>query len=229
MNSMLKPLPRPIRVLLIGGHTMMRSGLRMVIDSQPGLTVIGEAANDNEALYAARQCPDIILIDLDQECDNSLALLSQLQLIAKSARVLVITDHRNPKTHLCAMHMGVMGLVLKEKSAEVLIEAIKKVYDGEVWLDGSLSASLFNELLHVDQTSSADPESNKIATLTEREREVVALVCEGLKNRQVGERLFISEVTVRHHLTSIFDKLGVSGRLRLMNYAYSHNLAKLPK
>jgi two-component system nitrate/nitrite response regulator NarL len=119
--------------------------------------------------------------------------------------------------------------VLKEKSAEALIEAIRNVHAGEMWLDSSMTTSLFGEIFRADELRNADPESDKIATLTGREREVVALICEGLKNKQIGERLFISEITVRHHLTSIFDKLGVTDRVGLVIYAYRRGLAKPPQ
>src|SRR5215216_929641 len=228
MKPMLKPLTSPIRVLLIGAHSMLRSGLHMLIENQPGLAVIGEAGFDGGALIAAHQCPDIIVIDIDQESEDSLALLSELKLVAKGARALVLTSQRNPKTYLCALHLGAMGLVLKEKSAEVLIEAIRNVHAGEIWLDSSITTILFSGILRAEELKDADPESDKIATLTGRESEVVALICEGLKNKQIGERLFISEITVRHHLTSIFDKLGVADRVGLVIYSYRRGLAKPP-
>jgi DNA-binding NarL/FixJ family response regulator len=229
MKPMPKPLTSSIRVLLIGSHSMLRSGLRMLIENQPGLVVIGETGIDSGALIAAHQCPDIILLDLDRESEDSLALLSELKLVAKRARVLVLTSQRNPKICLCALHLGAMGLVLKEKSAEVLIEAIRSAHAGEVWLDSSMTTILFGEILRAEELKNADPESDKIATLTGREREVIDLICEGLKNKQIGARLFISEITVRHHLTSIFNKLGVADRVGLVIYSYRRGLAKPPR
>jgi DNA-binding NarL/FixJ family response regulator len=121
-----------------------------------------------------------------------------------------------------------MGLVLKEKAAEVLLQAIEKVRAGEVWLDGAMIASVLREMTHTREAQPVNPKSARLALLTEREREVIALVGQGLRNKQVAERLFISETTVRHHLTAIFAKLEVADRLELVIYAYRHGLAGLP-
>jgi DNA-binding NarL/FixJ family response regulator len=121
-----------------------------------------------------------------------------------------------------------MGLVLKDKAAEVLIKAIETVHSGEVWLDGSLTASVISEISSVDKSRRPDPEAEKIRSLTGREREIVGLVCEGLKNKHIADRLFISEATVRNHLTSILSKLGLSDRFELALYAYRHHLARPP-
>jgi DNA-binding NarL/FixJ family response regulator len=121
-----------------------------------------------------------------------------------------------------------VGLVLKEKAAEVLLKAIERVHAGEVWLDRTLLASVLGDLTRASLKQPIDPEAIKIATITAREREVIGLIGQGLKNRQIGERLFISETTVRHHLTSIFGKLEVADRLELVIYAYRYGLARPP-
>jgi len=108
----------------------------------------------------------------------------------------------------------------------MLLKAINKVHQGEVWLDRSLMGSVLDEMT---QAPEADPQKAKIDSLTDREREVIALIAEGLKNKQIGQRLFISETTVTHHLSSIFSKLEVSDRLELVIYAFSRNLAKMPQ
>ena len=117
-------------------------------------------------------------------------------------------------------------MVLKEHAAEVLIKAINKVHEGEVWLDRSLMGSVLDQ---ITQSQEVDPEQARIASLSTREREVIALIAEGLKNKQIGQRLFISETTVTHHLSSIFSKLEVSDRLELVIYAFSRNLVKMPQ
>jgi DNA-binding NarL/FixJ family response regulator len=121
-----------------------------------------------------------------------------------------------------------MGVVPKEQAAELLIKAIEKVYLGEVWLDRLSLGNLVWQL--TSRTKDADdPEKRKIATLTDREREVITLIAEGLKNKQIAERLFISQTTVTHHLSSIYAKLKVSDRLELVVYAFANKLAKLPE
>jgi two-component system nitrate/nitrite response regulator NarL len=124
------------------------------------------------------------------------------------------------------MLAGAMGVVLKEHAAEVLIKAINKVHQGEVWLDRSMMGTVLDEMT---QAPEIDPEGARIASLSDREREVIALIAEGLKNKQIAQRLFISETTVTHHLSSIFSKLDVSDRLELIIYAFRHGLAQLPR
>ena len=225
MKAILSPVPGHIRVLLIGGQVIFRKGLRMLLDDQPGLVVVGEAANLADALNAARRQSDVILIDLDTGGDAGFDL-TELLMVANGARLLALTNSNDSELHLRAMRLGAMGLVLKDKPIEVLVEAIEKVHTGQVWLDGAMMANLLGVILNADNAKKIDSETDKIATITEREHEVIGLIAEGLKNKHIAERLFISETTVRHHLTSIFDKLGVSSRLELVVYSYKHDLAK---
>ena len=239
MTASATPGLRPIEVLLIDDHAVVRSGLRMLIESRSGLKVVGEASNRTEALtVAAREQPDIILLDLDLSGVNSLDFLPELFTAAENARVIILTAVHDPEAYHRAMLLGAMGLVFKEKAVEVVIRAIERVHAGEVWFDRTLIGNVLTELSRAGGTRSKggglsemsrDPEAANIATLTEREREVSALIGEGLKNKQIASRLFISETTVRHHLTSVFDKLGVSDRLELIIYTYKHGLAKPPR
>jgi DNA-binding NarL/FixJ family response regulator len=213
-----------IRVLLVEDHLVVRAGLHMLIESRPGLVVVGEAATHAEALALATcEQPDIILLDLALGAENGLDLLPKLRAAAGDARVLVLTALHGVDAHRQAIRAGAMGLVLKEQAPEVLFKAIEKVYTGEVWLDRAMLASMLGELVS-DRTRPANVAAERIATLSEREREVMALVGQGLKNKQISERLSITETTVRHHLTSIFAKLGVESRLELVIFAHQHGL-----
>ena len=201
----------------------------MLIENHRGMVVVGEAGTRVDALaIATREKPQIILLDLDMGKESGLDFLRELLSTAAGARVVMLTGVRDPEAHRRAVHLGAMGLVLKDKAAEVLIKAIEKVHAGEVWLDRSLTASVLFEMSQADQTRRADPEAEKIKSLTSREREIVGLVCEGLKNKQIGDRLFISEATVRNHLTSILSKLELSDRFELALYSYRQRLAKPP-
>jgi len=222
--------PESVRVLLVDDHEVVRAGLRMLIESRPGLTVVGEAANRSDALAAAaREQPHLILLDLDLGDSNGVDFLPDLLTAAAGARVLILTGVRDSEQHRRAVLAGAMGVVVKEKAAEVLIQAIEKVHAGEVWLERSMMASVLDGMMRVGEVKPEDPELAKIATLTEREREVIALIGHGLKNKHIGDRLFISETTVRHHLTAIFNKLSVADRLELLVYAYRHGLTELPR
>jgi DNA-binding NarL/FixJ family response regulator len=212
---------------LIDDHAVVRMGLRLLLESQPGFIVSGEAANRAEALaQAAATAPDIILLDLDLGEDNGIDLLPALRTTAPAARVILLTGMRDTEQHRRAVRMGAMGLVLKDQALTVLLTAITKVAAGEAWLDPTMVASVLTEMAQARAIGQPDPEAARFALLTAREREVIALIGEGLPNKQISQRMSISETTVRHHLTTIFDKLGVTSRLELVIYAYRHGLAE---
>jgi two-component system, NarL family, nitrate/nitrite response regulator NarL len=219
-----------IRVLLVDGQALVRTGLRMLLESHPQLAVVGDAASRAEALrLAQREQPDIVLLDLDLNGESGLQLLSDLRLVAPNTRVLLVTGQRDATQHQRAVQLGALGIVLKDQASDVLIKAIEKVHGGEVWLDRALMASVLTGMTHARSEQQADPEAAKIARLTARERNVVALIGQGLKNKQIASHLSISETTVRHHLTSVFAKLGVADRLELVIYAYKHGLVEAPR
>jgi len=219
----------PIRILLIDDHVVVRAGLRLIIQSRPDMTIVGEAGDRAEAMsIAASENPDIILLDLDLGADSGVGLIADLLAAAAAARVIVLTGLRDPEVHRKAVLLGAMGIVPKEKAASVLIGAIERVNAGEAWLDPALMAGVLSEVTR-GRTTQSNPESEKIASLTNREREVILLIGEGIKNKEIAERLFISETTVRHHLTSIFDKLDVADRVELLIYAFRNGLASPPR
>jgi two-component system, NarL family, nitrate/nitrite response regulator NarL len=217
----------PIRIVIIDDHMMVRAGLRMLIEQDPHLHVVGEAGELSTAvpLTAAVQ-PDVILLDLDLAGQNGLDILPDLQAAATKAHVLVLTGVRDPSAHRDAVRRGALGVLLKDHAADVLLKAIHKVQAGEVWLDRVAMAHVLADLRTTTASRDSDPEHEKVAALSDREREVLDLVIQGLKNREIGDRLFISDHTVRHHVAAIFAKLGVSSRLELILYAYRHHLSK---
>jgi len=218
------PTSSPIRILIVDDHLVVRAGLHMLIDNHPGMTVVAMASNRAEAMeLAASTSPNLILLDLDLGGENAINFIAQLRETTPSARILVLTGVRDTDAHRQAVQLGAMGVVLKEHAPDVLIKAIEKVHAGEIWLDRPTLGRILREMSHRDEKE-IDPEVAKIGSLTQREREVVALIAEGLKNKQIAQRLFISETTVTHHLSSIYSKLGVSDRLELVIYAFAHKL-----
>jgi len=205
----------------------MRAGVRLLLESHPRLTVIGEASNRGEALaVVTRERPDVILLDADPGFETSLEILTELLSAVPEARVVTMTSTPDRDLDRRAVCLGAVGLVTKSQPAEVLFQAIEKIHAGEAWIDRRMVASAHRELTR--GAPDLEPAAAGTATLTTREREIMSLVAEGLKNRQVAARLSISEVTVRHHLTSIFYKLGVDDRLGLVVHAYRHGLVRLP-
>jgi DNA-binding NarL/FixJ family response regulator len=215
-----------IRILLLNNDVIARAGVKLLLECHSGLKVIAEAGSNQEALrLAAREQPDIVLL---HECaDNPLGLDIFSDLLAQpyKPRIILVTTRGDKQYHMQAVKNGAVGILMAQNDPEILYKAIEKIHAGEVWLDRSLIASF---VISKTRPDVANPEAVKIARLSEREQAVISLVGEGLKNQQIADQLFLSEVTVRHHLTSIYKKLGVSDRLELVIYAYQNDLAELP-
>jgi DNA-binding NarL/FixJ family response regulator len=210
----------PVRVIVICDMLLLRAGIRHILQ-QSGIQVLSEANTYQEALQLAGSAPpDIVLIDVDSpagEYDNLRALAEA----TPHSRIIALADEELDLNHPILVEFGGMGVVMKRQAPEQLIKAIMKVHAGEFWWDRIHTADLVNRL--VRRRRSEDVENTKIATLTKREHEIVRLG-EGLKNSAIGERLFISEATVRNHLTSILDKLGLADRFELAVYAFKNGL-----
>lgn len=213
---------RQIRILIVDGHKVVRQGLRMIIESNTGMEVVGEASNRIEALALAPcRKPDIILLELALDENSGLDFLPELITSSEGARVIVLTGVRDCEVHRKAVRLGAMGVVLKHQGGDVLLRAIERVHDGEAWIDHKMTASL---IAGFSSPPRIHGEAAKIESLTKREREIIKVLCEGLKTRQIAEKLFISQSTLRNHLTSILSKLGLSDRFELAIYAYRHGL-----
>jgi DNA-binding NarL/FixJ family response regulator len=221
---------RSIGILIVDDHAVLRAGLRMIFDGQPGLRVVGEAASRAEALSAARaRQPDIILLDLALGDERGAALVPELLEVVPDARVIAMTSLRDTEAHRQAVMMGAMGLVFKEQKIDNVLNAIAAVHAGDIWIERAVIASVLNARSVPARPPERNGEASRIEALTDREREVIRLIGEGLKNKQIADRLVISEATVRHHLTSIFAKLDVEDRFELVVYAYRHDLASVPR
>ena len=214
-------LPRSsIQIVVLSAHTVVRAGLKSLLDKRDNLIIMDDASNTGEALALVRlKRPDVAVIDPDSE-EVTLNAIAELT-GAGAERILVLTAETDPRMHQRAFEFGAVGVVMKTHPVETLVRAIEKVHLGEVWLDRVKTANLLNGILR-----RRDPDGDKILTLTKREREVIAVVGEGLKNAAIGERLFISESTVRNHLTSILGKLELSDRFELAVYAFRHGLVE---
>jgi DNA-binding NarL/FixJ family response regulator len=218
--------PSAIRVCIIDDHAIVRAGVRTLLNAQPDIEVIGEAVDRNGALELAAKSPDIFLVDLQLGKDSAVDFLDELLNIT-DARAIVLTGGYSEDQIHRAIQAGATGLVYKEDDPEVLIRAIRKVYAGEAWLTRSMMTSALSRLRSARTSKNVEAsESVKIATLTTREREIVALVARGINRKRIAESLFVSEATVRNHLTSIFGKLGLSNQFELVFYAQRHGLDK---
>lgn len=217
----------PIRVMLIDDHPTMLWGLvKLVEGEQPRMEVAGTARTCDEAVTKLDElCPDVILLDLDMAGTSALDILPSLQKNPRS-RVLIFTAERDQAKLDLAVFHGARGVLHKDASAEQVLKAIKKIAEGEIWLDRATISRVFSEYVSPKTNSKPDPESEKHASLTVRERKIILAVAEGngALNKTLAQKLFIAEHTLRNHLTSIYQKLGVSNRLELYVYAVKHQL-----
>ncbi|HZI17806.1 MAG TPA: response regulator transcription factor [Pyrinomonadaceae bacterium] len=219
--------PRPIRVLLVDDHAIIREGLRDLIGSWPGMVVVGDAGTRADALaLAGRERPDVVVLDLDLGRESGLDVLPELLEAAPGASVIILTGTREVEQRDRAMELGAKGVVLKENGATELLSAIEKVHDtGDYWLEPGAAKRLLDR--RRPHAAGSDPEVARIATLTPTERELITYIGEGLDNRQIAGRMHVAESTVRNNLTRIYDKLGIQGgRLGLLVYAYRHGIVK---
>ena len=216
-----------IRIAIIDPQQLFVDPICALLNNEPDLFVIGHASDRMGALGLAGMRPHIILLEIALGEENALDFLPDLIRVAEGARILVVTGVTDTESFVRAVRAGAMGILMKTEPATRLLQAIRKIHRGELWVGRSVMARVLDTIWHESDIQPKNPEQAKIATLTSRELEVVALLGEGLKSKQIGERLFISETTVRHHLTSIFGKLGVADRLELIIYAYQHGLAHM--
>ncbi|HBG74621.1 MAG: hypothetical protein A2X25_11355 [Chloroflexi bacterium GWB2_49_20] len=225
---MTKTSIEPIRIILLNNLALVRAGIRLIVESQPDMKVVGEVGNLNEALsLIAVSRPDIILLKHDPENGFGFDVFPEIHKAGNQARMILVTGSNDRQTYLQAVQRGVLGIVSKTQPPEALIKAIRKVHAGEVWIEHSLMADLVNHSFHGQSATAADPEVESIGQLCEREREIIQLIGRGMKNKQIASQLCIAETTVRHYLTSIYAKLGVADRLELLVFAHSHGLTQV--
>ena len=219
-----------IRIAVVEEQELFREGICLLLEREDDFDLAGKASSWEEAKALIEQVhPDILLITIGHEDSARLNLLCQMMELSEEMKILLISKHPDDELHRQAVRMGVAGILVGDSSAKLLIKAIECVYNGETWLDRSTTASLLRELSPQGKNTRRDPEERKLESLTDREREVIQLVGKGFKNKQIAEALFISNVTVHHHLTSIYAKLEVCDRFELLIYAYRQGLADLPR
>jgi DNA-binding NarL/FixJ family response regulator len=204
-------------IFVIDDHPLLREALKMLADAAGDLRVVGSSETASGSLEPVQQLsPDLILLDIDLGHEDGLEWLPKIAAAAPAARVLILTALREPARDEEALRAGARGLVLKSAAPEVLLQAIRGVAAGALWFDPAVLRSG-----NVRETPSG---RGKLATLTAREREIVSLVREGLRNDDIAKRLGITSKTVKNQLTAVFEKLGVSSRLELVVRAHERGL-----
>lgn len=219
-----------IKVMIIDDHPTMLWGLDKLINGEkPKMEVVATARSPEEALEKlARkglETPDIVLLDLDLDGKSGLDLLPRL-LQSPATRVLILTGERKQAVLDQAVQKGARGILRKDASAEHVLKAIEKTHEGELWLDRTTLGRVFTEFMDPAAAAKQDPEAEKLASLTTRERKIIQMIVDGqgASNKELAQRLFISEHTLRNHLTSVYHKLDIGNRLELYVYAVKHQL-----
>ena len=216
---------KPIRIFIFDPYTLNRVGLRLIIEGEPGMQLVGDAGSSPLALeLIACQKPDITLLKLNPIGDPGLDVIPRIFDTCDQTRIILLITTDDFEVCSKAIQLGVLGIVENTKPPEILVKAINKVFAGEVWIERSMMARILNSISLAHRLPVKDSETERISTLSDRERQVIQLIGLGLKNKQIADQLSISEVTVRHHLTSIFNKLGVTDRLELLVFAHRRGL-----
>jgi DNA-binding NarL/FixJ family response regulator len=210
-----------IRVLMADDHMIFRQGVRKLLEGEDDISIVGEAANGNECIAMMAQLkPDILLLDINMPDKDGLAVLQEINFDSLPTQVIVLTAAEDDRDAVQVMRRGARGIVLKQSASDLLVKSIHRVYGGEIWLDNRITA----EVMKAFTKDSTGGSRRDKPLLSDRERQVVLLVAQDNRNKEIGTNLFISEQTVKNHLHNIFDKLGVSDRLELALYAIHHNL-----
>ena len=221
----IKRSQQTIRIVIADDHPIFRDGLRRLLDAEPGLKVIGEASDGNDAVKLARQLkPDVMLLDLAMPRQPGLEALRDLSIGgANGVKVILLTAAAEKHQIVEALQLGARGVVLKDSATQLLLKSIHTVMAGEYWVGREAVSNLVQYLRMQMQASNEESRQKKFG-LTPRELEIVSAVVAGYSNKEIAEYFKISEDTVKHHLSNIFDKLGVSTRLELALFAVNQGL-----
>lgn len=214
--------PRKRRLVIVDDHTLFREGLRTMLETEEDIEVVADVDNAEDIVELVWQTrPDLLLLDIRMPQGSGLDAIPAVLKISPSTQVLVLTASDDREDHVRAFRLGAKGVVLKDSARQTLMQAIRAVCTGQLWMDPRMSDALASELTRFEGET---PGVRHDSGLTERELEIVRLVSSGYKNKEVGATLMISERTVKTHLTNIFQKLGVRDRVGLVMYALKHNL-----
>ncbi|MCY1716241.1 MULTISPECIES: response regulator transcription factor [unclassified Microbacterium] len=213
----------PVRIVLVDDQALFRAGIRMVIDSQPDLEVVGEASDGREGIEVVRSTrPDLVLMDVRMPVMDGLAATAEILREPDAPRVVVLTTFDLDEAAARAIQGGASGFLLKDSEPEFLLSAVRTVHAGSAVIAAEATRELF---AHIADGGGGEPVPAAYGALTDREREIFALAAAGLSNAEIAEREFLSEATVKTHISRILTKLALRDRVQLVVFAYRHGLA----
>ncbi|MEZ4514152.1 MAG: response regulator transcription factor [Chloroflexota bacterium] len=215
-------MPNPIRILVADDHPLFRAGVVASLSRQPNFTVIAEASSGEEAyILAAEHLPDILLLDITMPGEGGISAAQRIASAFPIVRIIMLTVSEDQDNLLNALKAGAKGYVLKGVSARELATAVRTVADGDVYISAQLAGGILFEMTH-NPVTPKDPFSE----LTERERQILTLLADGLTNREIGSQLFLAEKTIKHYMTNILQKLQVRSRVEAALLAQKHGLTE---
>lgn len=211
-----------IRVMIADDHSLIREGLRQLLEFDGSIKVVGEAANGVECLENLEKYdPEVLLLDINMPEMNGIEVLKKMKESQSAVKVLILTVHNELEYLMNAVNIGVEGYIMKDSESAELKKAIRAVRDGENYIQPSLIPALNNQLMN------RDVDKDKVASLTNRELEVLVQVANGMFNKEIATNLNISERTVKNHISNIFKKIEVSDRTQAAVFAIKNNIIKL--
>ena len=214
-----------IEIIISDDHALFRGGLRKLLEGEPGMRIVGEAVDGEETVRLVGQIkPHILLLDLSLPKLSGLEVLAELAKLGVGTRVILLTAEIEREQVVEALQLGVRGIVLKHSALPLLLKSIRCVNEGQYWVGNDGVSDLVQALRRM-KPSQGVSEAKRNFGLSSREMEVIALIVGGYTNKDLAQKLGITENTAKHHLTNIFNKLGVSNRLELVLYAVHHGLA----
>jgi DNA-binding NarL/FixJ family response regulator len=210
-----------LRIMLVDDHEVVRLGLKSLLESQADFEVVAEASTAHEAVHKAQETiPDIILMDIRLVGGSGIEACAEITMLLPDTKVVMLTSFADDELLSSAIRAGAVGYVLKQIGSEDLIRAIHAASKGEATLDPSLTQRVFDEV----RRSIQNEEMSAFGDLTPQEMQVLSLIAEGRTNREIAEKLFLSEGTVRNYVSSVLSKLGVSNRAEAAAYAVQYHL-----
>jgi len=213
--------------LIADDHALFRRGIQMVLDQEPDIQVVGEASDGTEAVTKAQELmPDVILMDVRMPGRSGIAATAEIKELVPHARILMLTTSDEESDLYDAIKAGASGYLLKEISIEEIADAIRSVWAGQSRISPQMASKLLNEFAAMSKRADDKP-TMPAPRLTARELEVLQLVAEGLNNREIGKRLFISENTVKNHIRNILEKLHLHSRMEAVVYAVREKIIEI--
>ncbi|WP_130806476.1 response regulator [Senegalia massiliensis] len=213
-----------ISLMIADDHSLMRQGLKKILELDNEFIVISEASNGREAINKGiEKCPDVILLDINMPKINGIEALRRLKESGINSKIIILTIHDDREYLEQTIKIGADGYVLKDADSDTLMDAIRDVNNGKTYIQQSLTTLLVKGYKDENEYQ----QKLKRDSLTKREYDVITLIAEGLNNKEIGERLCISEKTVKNHVSNIFKKIDVTDRIQAAIFAFKNNIKKI--